>query len=265
MTPMRSPLVRTILAGLCAVWLAAPLAAYTIYLKDGSKLQAREKYAVDGSRALITLFNGTKTFLPLAQIDTKKTEEANRIDYGSAQVLPGAPREVPQGGDAAAPQQKTLRDLVATREANVRELPEYRRPSVNASAGAKAKLSGGAYDLMAWARKPFADVALATELKRLLTLQGIEEVEIYEGTKAERPLLEVTTNSEGSVFRALAGTTATLPLLRQTYDKVSALEVLMLTTERDRAGQFTITPEMADDLASKKVDLVSFYLKNVQF
>ena len=39
--------------------IAAPLTAYTIYLKDGSRLIAREKYTLEGDRALIVLQNGT--------------------------------------------------------------------------------------------------------------------------------------------------------------------------------------------------------------
>jgi hypothetical protein len=260
----RSPLVRYVLPGLCALWLAAPLAAYTIFMKDGSKLQARTKYTVEGNRAIIELFNGTKTFVPLAKVDVKKTDEFNKVNYGNAEVLPGAPQELPPSEGTGGPKEKTLTEMMARGEAGVRALPENRRPAAPMT-GSKAKLPGGAYDLVSWARKPFADVAVATELKRLLSQQGLEEVEIYEGTKAERPFVEVTTNSEGSVFRALAGTVATLPLLRQTYSKVGVLEVLMLTTERERAGQFTITPEMANDIATKKVDLISFYLKNVQF
>lgn len=260
----RPPLARYALLGLAALWLATPLSAYMVYLKDGSKIQAREKYAVDGSRAILTLFNGTKTFVPLAQIDVKRTDEANATDYGRAEVLPGAAQDL-EGEADTGPRQKTLGDMVRNREASVRDIPANRRPDSKGSAGVATKLAGGVYDLMTWNRKPFTDLEVVGELRRLLTIQGLEEVEIYEGTKADRPFLEITTNSEGSVFKTLAGTAATLPLLRQAHSKIGALELLMITTDRDRAGQFTITPEMADDLATKKVDLVSFYLRNVQF
>jgi hypothetical protein len=200
----------------------------------------------------------------MSQIDVKKTEEVNATDYGRAEVLPGSAQDI-ELEEETGPAQKTLRDLVRTKEASVRELPSNRRPSASGSAGTLTKLAGGSYDLMTWGRKPFLDLELAGELRRLLAIQGIEEIEIFEGTKPDRPFVEITTNSEGSVFKTLAGTAATLPLLRQSHAKVAALELLMITSDRDRAGQFTITPPMADDLASKKVDLVAFFLRNVQF
>jgi hypothetical protein len=260
----RSPLARYALLGLAALWLATPLSAYMVYLKDGSKIQAREKYVVDGSRAILTLFNGTKTFIPMSQIDVKKSDEANSTDYGRAEVLPGSAQDI-ELEEETGPRQRTLRDMVRNKETAVRDIPASRRADNKASAGVATKLAGGAYDLMTWSRKPFTDMEVAGELRRLLAIQGVEEIEIYEGTKSDRPFLEITTNSEGSVFKTLAGAAATLPLLRQVHSKVGALELLLITTDRDRAGQFTISPEMAQDLASKKVDLVSFYLRNVQF
>jgi hypothetical protein len=259
----RSTLLRCTLPVLLTLSIAGPLSAYTVYLKDGSKIQAREKYTVEGTRAIIVTQNGTRTFVPLAQIDVAKSNEGNKLDYGSAQILPGGVQEVPSG-QAEAPRGRTINDLLANQQAGVRVLPENRRAVTPGSLGS-TKLLGGAYDMMVWSRKAIGDVEMATELKRLLRLQGIEEVEIYEGTKGDRPFLEVTTNSEGSVFKTLAGTAATLPLLRQSFAKVGAVELLMITSERERAGQFTLTPELASDLTSKKVDLVSFFLKNVQY
>jgi hypothetical protein len=121
---------------------------------------------------------------------------------------------------------------------------------------------------MTWGRKPYANVDIVSELKRALASQGIEEVEIFDGTKGDRPFLEITTNSEGAVFKTLAGVAAALPLVRQSYPKVAAFELLLVTAERDRAGQFVLTPEVANQLLSKKIDLASltsFYVKNVQF
>jgi hypothetical protein len=260
----RSPLARYALLGLVALWIATPASAYMVYLKDGSKIQTREKYKVQGARAILILFNGTQTFIPTVQIDVKKTDEANATDYGRAEILPGAAQDLELQQDTG-PRQKTLGDMVRNKEASVRDIPANRRATDRPSAGVASKLAGGSYDLMTWNRKPFTDLEVAGELRRLLAVQGIEEIEIYEGTKPDRPFLEITTNSEGSVFKTLAGATATLPLLRQTHAKVAAFELLMITTDRDRAGQFTITPAMAEDLTAKKVDLVSFYLRNVQF
>ena len=47
--------------------------------------------------------------------------------------------------------------------------------------------------------------------------------------------------------------------------KVEGLELLMTTPNGERAGQFSLTPQMAEDLVAKRVSLVSFFLDNVQF
>ncbi len=59
----------------------SPLSAYTIVLRDGSTVQARGEYRVEGERAIITLQNGTETFLSLSEIDVERTAAANRDGY----------------------------------------------------------------------------------------------------------------------------------------------------------------------------------------
>ena len=74
-------------AGLALALAASSSWAYTVYLKDGSKLVAKDKYKVQGDMALIVLANGTQTSLKLAEIDQEKTALANQSNYGTAVVL----------------------------------------------------------------------------------------------------------------------------------------------------------------------------------
>ncbi|HBL26256.1 MAG TPA: hypothetical protein DD490_05405, partial [Acidobacteria bacterium] len=86
---MRSfPLLRrATLCILVALLAAAPLAAYTIYLKDGSTVQSKGKYRIEGNRAYIVLPNGTASVLDARLIDVKRTESANQADYGGNAVI----------------------------------------------------------------------------------------------------------------------------------------------------------------------------------
>ena len=72
------PALLALLGLLAAASLLLATAAYTIVLKDGSTLVAKEKYTVQNGRAIITLLNGTQTFVPADRIDVKRTEQANR-------------------------------------------------------------------------------------------------------------------------------------------------------------------------------------------
>lgn len=245
---------------------AAPLfaAGYAIYLKDGSRIIAKQKYTVDKGRAIIILLNGTETFVPLSQLDVKRTEDANKGGHGGALVLPGMPQDVGPS-TVQPPKEKTLSDLVASREAAPRVLPESKRERTETPGGI-ARTKAGFVDFATVARKPFPNAEVTAELQQFFHGQGTEEVEIYQGTRADEPLLEITTNSEGSVFKAL--TTAANALLHirdASPNRVAAFELLLTTPERERAGQFVLTPEMATDLVAKKVDVTAFFVKHVQF
>lgn len=259
---MRHPRFLAILILLVAAPLLA--AGYAIYLKDGSRIVAKAKYKVENGRAIITLLNGTQTFVPMSQVDVKRTEDANKEGYGGAVVLPGTPQDV---GPTAAqpPKEKTLADLIASKEAAPRELPGSRREKTDTSGGI-AKTRAGFLDLATLARKAYPNAEIAAGLQEFFRGQGIEGVEIYHGTQADQPLLEISTNSEGSVFKALATAANALLHIRDAFPgRVAAFELLLTTPERQRAGQFVLTPQMAADLVAKKVDVTAFFVRHVQF
>lgn len=245
---------------------ASPLAAaYIIYLKDGSTITAKDRYTVKDGRAIITLTNGTQTFVKASDIDVPRTEKANKEGYGDAVLLPGDPRPI---GPATDPGQKdkTLADLIANREAAPRDLPVNRRNKADAPTGTVTKTRAGYTDLSTLVRKPYRHLDLASELQRFFRSQGVEEVEIYEGTAGDRPLLELTTNSEASVFRTLTVAANALIHIRGAHSqRIAAFELLLSSASRQRAGQFVLTPDMAEDLASKRVEVSAFFVQNVQF
>jgi len=246
-----------------ALSLAGPLsAAYFVILKDGSTVTAREKYKLDKGRAIITLPNGTQTFVKESEIDVARTEAYNK-QYGGSLVIPGQPQQV--GPEVAAPKEKTLSDLITSRGAAPRDLPATRRDSA-ATPGRLSKTKAGFDDLTTLPRKAYGHTEVSAELQQFFRSQGIEGVEIYEGTRADRPLVEITTPSEGSVFKALSIASNALLQMRDRYpQRVAAFEILMATPERERAGQFVLTPQAATDLISKKIDANVFFISNVQF
>ena len=260
--------LRPVTLALFVLFGAASLPAvtgYTIVLKDGATIIAKEKYRIEKGKAVITQLNGIQTFVRADQIDVARTEAVNREGLGSAVVIPGSPQDV--GTVPAQPQKdKTLADLIATKTAAPRDLPQTRRDKNEAVAGRLGKTRAGFFDLSTLPRKPFAHADVTSQLQQFFHAQGIDEVEIYEGTQGDRPMIEITTNSEGSVFKALSIAANALLHVRDTAPgKVPVFELLLTTPSRERAGQFVLTSEMASDLVSRKVDVTSFFLKNVQF
>ncbi len=259
---------RSILLLLCLLSVG-PLFAYTIYLTDGSSIQAKEKYKVNGNRAVITLPNGNQTFLPMAQIDVARTDQANTNDYGSATVIDS--HQIPPAS-APPPPQQTLTNLIHDKAPAPRELEPARRvrpgaspTSANAPPGTLQKTKAGFADLSTLARRPCSQADVAAELLQFFRGQGVEEVEVYQGTQSDRPLVEVTTNSEASVFRALAVGATALLHVRDAHPKINGIELLLMTPSKERAGQFMMTPQMAAEVVSRNVEVSAFFLSNVQF
>jgi hypothetical protein len=251
---------------------ASPLLAYTIYLKDGSSITVREKYTVQGDTAYVVLPSGSQTTIPLSQIDVARTQSVNASDFGSATVLRGpAPTPTPPQG----PREQTLGELSAQRRNQSLPPPRPQRPAtapVTASAAAAeapkgpARTPAGNVDFLRTSRTQVSHIEIATTLGEMLRAHGVSNASLFEGTEPRRLLIEVTANSEGAVFQAIAGAAQSMLDLEAKQPRaIEALELFLATDHRARAGQFLITPERAQELASKQLDLTAFYLKYVEF
>jgi hypothetical protein len=265
--PMRphrfsAPLVASTLAVLLLLC-AGQLAAYTVWLKDGTSVAARGKYQVRNGKAIIVLVNGEQSFLDASLIDVARTEAANRgKDYGATDL--GNTRVMP-GEEPPPPDNKTLSDLVATHRPSSRSLPTAKRASAVASEQL-GRSKAGFPDLSTLQHVPYARTEVAADLQQFFHLQGVEEVEVWNGTQPDRLLVEVTAGSEASVFQALTASSNALLRLRERFPQtVGALELLMKTPAREKAGQLVLTPEAAADLVAKKLEVPAFFVANVQF
>jgi len=265
---MRSPrcfaLARYLAAAALALLCAAPLAAYTVWLKDGSSLISRGKVEIKNGKAIIILTNGTQTFIDAAKIDMAKTEASNRgVDYGITDL--GNTRVVPGEEPVAAPN-RSLSDLVATHSPSSRALPTSKRAREVAAAGPSARSKAGTIDLDSLPRGPFAHPEVATDLQEFFRAQGVDQVQLSAGSQPDRLLVELTTASEGSVFQGVTASANALLRARDRFPQtVAALELLMKAPSREKAGQFLLTPESAADLVARKIEVPAYFVANVQF
>jgi hypothetical protein len=250
---------RPLLLLLAAAWLAAPAAAYTIYLKDGSRIMAKGKYTVDGDKAIIRLESGTQTFLPFSEIDVERTDAANQTDLGGALVFDDGKfvdrSEVKVEVDEGP---STLGDLIDSGEATMRGSDETgERPATT--------LLPGVRNPEGLAREPLRDIELGAALKSAFTERGVAGASTFQGSGA-RPLVELQADSEASVFRNLEiAADVLLAIQEQHPGELEVLEVLMLTSGKQRAGEFALTTAMAQAIASDSVELSSFFVRHVRF
>lgn len=244
---------------------AAPLAAYTIYLKDGSRVVAKSRYRVEEGKAIITLQSGTQTFIDASEIDVERTEAANKSDYGTALVLEdGKFTDAPVTREEEA--DDSLTDLAAAGELSIADRPQVRRPAVDSEVDRGERTLGGYMDFGKVARKPLRDLEISELIQDVFRARGIENLQIFQGTRSAHVMLETAANSEATVFRSIQAAAESLLRLRQDGNAVvEAIELVMFTSARERAGQFVVTPKDAADIVGDRTKVSAFYVEKVQF
>ena len=251
-------LCRGILALAVALVVAGPAFGYTVYLKDGSRMIAREAPRVEGGKAYIVLQNGATTSIDADEIDVARTNEVNKSDYGTAIIIENG--KIVMAPKTALPkQEKRLSDLINQGTVGQRSRPQARRTV--------APTPRDSRDLARTNRTPYrGNLDISSEIQNVFRGLGVEEVGIYQGTQTDRLLLEVGTNSESAVFRSLKAAAGALRHIRGTYPQdVTAFELVMTTSNNGRAGQFVLTPDLAETLLAEGADVSAFFVRNVQF
>ncbi len=243
---------------------SAPAWGYIVFFKDGSQINTKEKPRIEGDKAILILPSGTQAFYDASEIDVKKTEAINVIDYGTARLIEGsgAPKQLAKGARSEV-EDTAFEDFVTGRNL---ALPALRRRQAVAAEGGLPVTDAGFTDLMKIKRKPYGNTDVTTEVLGYLKGQGVDRVRIFQGTEPDRPLLEVVAASEASVFKALGDAANGLVQIHQRFPKeVSAFELVMMTDSQERAGQFLLTPELADLLVSGRLKPPTFFLRYVEF
>lgn len=249
--------------------LTVPASAYIVVLKDGSQITTKEKYTIDGDKAILILPSGTQAFYNANEIDIPKTEELNKLDYGTARLIEG--KETTQlATDVRLNEETTLRDLVGSGGRSLALPPVRKRPK--ATDDAAPRLDGdiplttaGFVDLVKLPKLPYPNTNISGEVLRYLKGQGNDDIRIYKGSQEDRLLLEFIAASEASVFKALEDSANGLVQIRERFPAVAAFELLLVTDRQIRAGQFTLTPDLANELVTDAIDLPNFYLRYVEF
>lgn len=244
---------------------ALPAQAYRVIFQDGSSLMASEPYEVQGDLVIITLESGTRTTVPLAEIDVPRTEEMNRTSASSSAVLIEGRSERPLelgGGPAGTP--RTLRDLIIerqqtgeTRAAEAARTTEQRPLRVRTTAA-------GFNDLASLQRRPL-DADVAGALTTRLRAKGLVRFQLFAGTAPDRALVEVTTDDRGQVFAALEATSAALVELHEAGGRGLVLELLLQSSQRSPAGMFTLSFDNAALLVKDRLEPGDFFVQFVEF
>lgn len=260
--------VRITLWFLLAWLITAPALAYTIYLKDGSRIITQKKYEVVDGQAILLLQNGTQASYDLNRIDVPRTEEANSDgNYGSAIIFEdGKAVEKPTAPPPQGP--NSLSDLIKSRNAGLRGETGTQRDGVITGTEEPAARRSDSRRTPGRADEEGAPVRaeLAGELRQYFRSRGLDEVAVFRGSGDGTALVQVSTPSESSVFRAIAVGAKALQDIGERPDVgLQSLELAMATPSGENAGRMRITPAMAEELISKQTEVTDFFVRYVQF
>lgn len=256
------------LALVLALASAAPGLAYTIFLKDGSQILAKQKYVVRGDKAIITLPSGTETAIAATEIDVARTEQANLQDLGTAILIDDGKSGRLPSGPAATPRQPEIGDLIRRGGAGVRDegvAPGAPGAAATPPATGVSARPRGFEDRPTVTRTPLRDTDLAGAIRAYIGERGLP-VEVVQGPTPRRPLLVFETESEGNVFRALLASAAALVDTQKRFPgAVDSVEMICQTSDGNLAARFTLSPQQAADLLAQRLEITRFFVDYVQF
>jgi len=231
-----------------ALWLAASSAlAYVVKLKDGTLIFARTPYAVKGTKAIITLENGTVTQYDLDKIDVPGTEDYNEKYKGNVIAI-----DTPNEKNIATPQPTAppvvrLQDLINQKKmAATKPLPTPNNPL---TAGENTGSTWGAVD------RPTQEA-----FAKFFEGAGISQYRLVNYRGGLRLLS--TANSEEAVFNALGAAARAVADLNSKGHDVP-LEIILTTSGGETAGSFHMTPEQARLVVNGQITIADFFVKNV--
>jgi hypothetical protein len=235
------------IAALVLLVVTAPALGYVVKLKDGTIIFARTAYTVKGTKAIITLENGTVTQYDLDKVDVQGTVEYNEKYKGNVIGIdtPGETNiNLPQATPVPA---KRLGDLIRERKAQIKPLPTPNGPA--GSDPATASQTWGTVDTPIQAAfSKFFDGAGITQY-RLTNYRG-------------KLRLLTTANSEEAVFNGLSAAARAIADLTAKGHDIS-LEVIVTTSGGESGGTFQLTPEQARLLVNGQITVADFFVKNV--
>jgi hypothetical protein len=230
--------------------------AVVIYFKDGSKEVVADSYRIDGKRLIAVLPSGQETAIRLDAVDIEKTEAMAKVAKGSAVVIDHTTGEP----GAAMEQARTVADLMRERSTLPTAIPLAERTSRTLR-----YTPAGNVDFLGSARRELTPPARAQLVESLMQRHGLSKATAYQGTQANRVLIDIVAGTRGEVFEALESCAAMLVDLRAQWPEVRGLELAMATGTRSRAGQFVLTPEQAEDLKSGGTTPAGYFVSNVLF
>ena len=236
---------RILIIGFAVALSASAAFAYNVKLKDGSIIFARSKYEVKGTKAIITLQNGTVTQIDLSTIDVAGTEQYNKDNPGNViAIVEGQSREVNVPVLKPRPT-VSLQDVIRQRKTRLNAPP--------------AKTAEGSDDGAGTSWQP-VEPSVEAAFRKVLDGAAITQYRLtaYRG----KLRLLATANSEEAVFSMLSAAARALADLLE-RGRTASVDILITTSAGEPAGSFEMSSDQARQLVNGSVSVADYFVKNV--
>jgi hypothetical protein len=222
--------------------------AYVVKLKDGSLVFARAPYTVKGTRAIITLENGTVTQIELDKVDVPGTVKYNKENFGNVIALDTPQEKTFQLPTPARQSKNPLQDMIRRRGQLGLPTPGRSLPA----AGSGAASSDG----------QAVDPVLQARFSRIFDGTGINQYRVTNNRGKTR--LVATANSEQAVFNTISASARAIVEAAE-QGRASSVEIVLTTASGEPAGTFEMTPAQAKLLVDRSVTVQDYFIRNVIF
>jgi hypothetical protein len=236
---MKKTLILAALVVLTVTQLVA--ASYWVVMKDGTRYEARAKWAIVNGKARMTLTNGSVLALDPSAIDVAKSEEVTRL--GGGELLGVEQRPAPTSKASEIGSAIRLRKLTPSQ-------PAAAAPTVATETVPIAPGTGLGQNVISKFERGFEDIGI------------FEHKVISTGPHSLRA--DLTADNEEKVFNTL---TATAFLMMHNAGvagvQIDSVDLFMKTTTFGAAGRFHMTRDDAQALDSKTITPSSYFVLKV--
>ncbi len=255
---------KALLLALLAVCLAPrDSRAYVIFLKDGSRIEVRDKPVVQGKSWIFVIPSGNRQSIPISEVDEKKTDEFNKMGLGDSYLLSDDKRKIVQQAD---PKKPSLSEYIkANKKAEIKD-----RSPVTVAPETRAKPADAARPASQAAQAPGnagggvpIDSIVSDAFTRALEGAGVRGARVSPAGRSLR--VQAVTENEQQVFAAIGAAARGLKESRASGRELEKVELVLSTTSGENAGRFNITPGDADALLNGKISASKFFVSNVIF
>lgn len=225
------------------------LFAYVVKMKDGSLVFARAPYTVKGTRAIITLENGTVTQIDVDKIDVPGTVKYNRDNFGNVIALDTPQEKVFQMATPVPQSKNPLQDLIRQKRSNLD------RPTPGAASAPSGSAAGSSETSQP---DPIVQAAFA----HIFEGTGLTQFRVTNNRGKARVLANA--NSEQAVFNTLSASARAIVEAAE-RGRSGPVEIVLTTGSGESAGTFEMTAEQARLLVDRGITVQDYFVKYVIF